>query len=162
MIEDHDLPELQTYRRFEQRFPFVVDLSYGPYVSPNRNENTPVHRWFRYKESFSATLLKVVLERLALGLGQKFRLLDPFCGVGTTLLSAQQLGVEGYEIAATGIEQNPFSAFAARTKINWPSIVGKGITERGVEILQTPVVTEAPNQRRRSERHIIARACQRD
>jgi hypothetical protein len=144
MIEDHDLPELQTYRRFEQRFPFVVDLSYGPYVSPSRNENTPVHRWFRYKESFSASLLKVVVETLDLGLGHKFRLLDPFCGVGTTLLSAQQLGAEGYEIAATGIEQNPFSAFAARTKINWFSIVGKRLTETGIEILDTPLVTKAP------------------
>ena len=144
MIEDHDLPELQTYRRLEQRFPFVVDLSYGPYVSPNRNENAPVHRWFRYKESFSATLLKMVVEKLTVGLGQKFRLLDPFCGVGTTLLSAQQLEAEGYKIAATGIEQNPFSAFAALTKINWSCIVGKRLMERGIEILDSPVVTNAP------------------
>src|SRR6267378_8509342 len=111
MIEDSDLPELDIYRRFERRFPFTVDLSYGPHVSPTRNENAPVHRWFRYKESFSANLLKVVVEKLATGLGHKFRLLDPYCGVGTCLVSAQQLGANGYEIAATGIERNPFSAF---------------------------------------------------
>jgi hypothetical protein len=139
MIEDKDLPELSTYRRFERRFPFTVDLSYGPYVSPTRNENAPVHRWFRYKESFSASLLKIVVEKFASDLGHQFRLLDPFCGVGTALVSAQQLGAQGYEIAATGIEQNPFSAFAASTKVNWSSMAGDRLTEMGAQILSSPL-----------------------
>ncbi|HKO61586.1 MAG TPA: hypothetical protein VJV03_10535 [Pyrinomonadaceae bacterium] len=143
MIEDSDLPELDIYRRFERRFPFTVDLSYGPYVSPARNENAPVHRWFRYKESFSANLLKIVIEKLAPDLGTKLRLLDPFCGVGTSLVSAQQLGAHGYEIAATGIERNPFSVFAANTKINWSSIEGDRLSEVGAVVLDATPLHES-------------------
>jgi hypothetical protein len=143
MIEDSDLPELDTYRRFERRLPFAIDLSYGPYVSPARNENAPVHRWFRYKESFSAGLLKIVVEELAPDLGHQFRLLDPFCGVGTALVSSQQLGAQGYEIAATGIEQNPFSAFAACTKVNWSSVAGDRLIEMGTQILASPPVSQS-------------------
>lgn len=143
MIKDEDLPELDTYRRFERRFPFAIDLSYGPYVSPTRNENAPVHRWFRYKESFSASLLKIVVEKFAPDLGHQFRLLDPFCGVGTALVSAQQLGAQGYEIAATGIEQNPFSAFAASTKVNWSSVAGDRLTEMGAQILASPPISQS-------------------
>ncbi len=52
---------------------------------------------------------------------KKFSILDPFTGVGTTLLAAEQLAADDPSAAidTTGIERNPFIHFAARTKVNW-------------------------------------------
>ena len=42
------------------------------------------------------------------------RVLDPFCGTGTTLVECKKLG-----IPSVGIERNPMAWFASRTKVNW-------------------------------------------
>ncbi|MDP1990987.1 MAG: hypothetical protein Q8K00_08170 [Syntrophales bacterium] len=42
------------------------------------------------------------------------RLLDPFCGTGTTLVQAKKRGV-----ASVGIEANPMASFASRVKVDW-------------------------------------------
>jgi len=46
-------------------------------------------------------------------------LLDPFVGSGTTILAAQQQGVE-----AVGIEAHPFVSKIGRAKLNWSTDVG--------------------------------------
>jgi hypothetical protein len=61
MISDRDLPELETYRRLEERLPMQSNPSLGSLVVSSGNENLPVHRWFRYKEAYSADLLGNVL-----------------------------------------------------------------------------------------------------
>src|SRR5436309_1964103 len=119
MISDARFPELSVFRDVESRIQFEQSPSYGPLVVAGSNEHAPVHRWFRFKESFSPDLLKTVLLTLRPSLGTTIRLLDPFCGVGTSLIAAQELHSEGFAISAVGIERNPFVAFAARTKANW-------------------------------------------
>ena len=42
------------------------------------------------------------------------RVLDPFCGTGTTLVECKKLG-----IPSVGIERNPMAGFASRTKLDW-------------------------------------------
>jgi DNA modification methylase len=68
-------------------------------VSFQANKSVPVYRWFKYKEGFSAQLVKYVLKELAIDSG---RLLDPFAGVGTALFSSANLGLR-----STGIELLP-------------------------------------------------------
>jgi hypothetical protein len=120
MISDKDLPELENYRRLEQELPIATVPSFGPLVVSGENETSPIHRWFRYKEAYSAQLLDSVLSYAGLDNRRRLVLLDPYCGVGTTLLSAQ--GKLDCISSATGIERNPFVSFVARAKLGWPAI----------------------------------------
>ncbi len=124
MISRRQLPELRAYAAAETSLPFALAPEFRTLVVPNGNDARPVHRWFRYKEAFSADLLDYTLKHIDLGLpeGSSFSLLDPFCGVGTSLVSAQLLQREGASIRATGIDCNPFSAFVAQVKTSWPRI----------------------------------------
>jgi len=134
MIPDRKLPELKLYRGIETSFPLGSCPALGRLVVATSNENSPVHRWFRFKEGFSSDLLATVVRTLTPDLGGQIRLLDPFCGVGTTLLAAQELAAEGLSISAIGIERNPFIAFVARTKVNWAGVVN--LPELGREALE--------------------------
>jgi DNA modification methylase len=116
MISDNQLPELRDYRILERELPIVEDPHFGSLVVSSGNEQLAVHRWFRFKEAYSAGLVPALLETYAPA-GQTFSLLDPYCGVGTTLLSAQTVSTQS--ISATGIEYNPFVRFVACTKLDW-------------------------------------------
>ncbi len=74
------------------------------------NMRLPVHRWFRYSAGFSATWANEIIatERRC----GETRVLDPFAGSGTTLLCAEDNGVESY-----GIEAHPFIYRVAQTKL---------------------------------------------
>ena len=104
---------LYVYNEIESRFP-ITDLTMGKasYVSQlnfSSGKNYPIHRWFYFKEGFSPELVRNILNEA--NLKSSCKILDPFCGCGTTLLTAKQ---EGYK--SIGFEVNPFSAFAARIK----------------------------------------------
>jgi hypothetical protein len=146
MIQRDQLPELRSFAKAEQALPLQADPTLAPFVTPNGNLTSPVHRWFRYKESFSSDLLHhlLTLYPLPLGANTPFCLLDPFCGVGTSLLSAQ---LSQISIASTGIECNPFSAFVAKTKLAWPTIDITRYSSWVAELLAMPTmhVTEWPS-----------------
>ena len=131
MISDRDLPELGSYRRTEQQLPFDSKLEYSCLVVPAPNDSRPVHGWFRFKEGFSADLLDTVITDLWSHRRKHFSLLDPFCGVGTSLLASQELRAKGYQVSAIGIERNPFLHFVTETKVSWPLIPSTGLVERG-------------------------------
>ncbi|MBI2478242.1 MAG: DNA modification methylase, partial [Planctomycetia bacterium] len=71
----------------------------------------PVHRWYRYSAGFSAGWAERLIAERASG-NQKIRVFDPFAGSGTTLLAAQDAGVESY-----GVESHPFISRLARAKL---------------------------------------------
>lgn len=118
MIDRERLPELQTFIQVENELVFKRVPQLGPLVVPNGNSSAPVHRWFHYKEAFSANLLEHVISSRSISTppNRNLVLLDPYCGVGTGLLSAQ---LSGRKIDAVGIECNPLSAFLAAAKLNW-------------------------------------------
>lgn len=70
----------------------------------------PRHRWYEFKEGFSEQLVHEAIKSVAEG-SKKVRILDPFVGSGTSLVTAGRIGHQ-----AVGIEVNPFLAFAARAK----------------------------------------------
>lgn len=135
MIPDKQLAELEAFKGIEGSLPLRQDPSYANLVVWNRNEGYPVHRWYRFKEGYSADLLRRIIEYLGPILGKRIRILDPFCGVGTTLVASQELSALGYMIEAVGIERNPFLAFTARTKIRWPEINTETLLELGNRVL---------------------------
>ena len=75
-------------------------------------EDRSVHDWYRFVLSFPPHLVREYLERFEITPGQ--RVLDPFCGTGTTLVESKKHG-----IAAIGIEMNPMAYLASRTKTDW-------------------------------------------
>jgi DNA modification methylase len=72
------------------------------------NKDIPRHRWFDFKEGFSAELIRVAIEDAQ---PKRPHLLDPFLGSGTTVVEAARAGCR-----ATGIEVNPFLLDVARAK----------------------------------------------
>ena len=75
------------------------------------NRETPVHRWVPWIAGFSGHFVQDALTRHLPGPGAGV-VLDPFAGVGTTLIEAD---IAGHE--AIGFEINPYAAFAARAKL---------------------------------------------
>jgi hypothetical protein len=64
-------------------------------------------------------------------------LVDPFCGVGTSLLAADlQMG---WGAARVGVEVNPFAAFAARTKLGWRRYSAERLRRLTRKVLATPL-----------------------
>lgn len=94
---------------------------YRDLVVAKDNKTAHIHDWFHVKESFSHRLLETVMKDLRMRQSSQIRLLDPFCGAGTTLLSAMELDARGWQIEATGVERNPFLRFVALAKTRWPS-----------------------------------------
>lgn len=73
------------------------------------NRAAPVHRWVPWIAGYSQQFVEDALDRHITGYGT---VLDPFAGVGTTLVEADRMGHE-----AIGFEINPYAAFASRTKL---------------------------------------------
>lgn len=76
------------------------------------NKTLPLHRWVPWIAGFSATFVHDVIQEYLPG-NYPGRVLDPFAGVGTTLLQAV---LDGHE--AVGFEINPYPALAARAKLD--------------------------------------------
>lgn len=75
-------------------------------------EDRPAHDWFRFVLSFPPHLVRECLKRF--GIGRNERVLDPFCGTGTTLVECKKLG-----IPSLGLEANPMAALASQVKTDW-------------------------------------------
>lgn len=123
---------------------------------PNRlqDEDRPVHDWYRFVLSFPPHLVREYVQRL--GLGPRHRVLDPFCGTGTTLVECGKLGIE-----SVGIEANPMACFASQVKVDWSpdpgglaadsrQVAGAALAElraRGIEdepVQGAPAVVDVP------------------
>lgn len=119
MISDKMLPELKPYRELESNLPITHFPNLDSLVVYGGNDQKPIHSWFRFKEGYSADLLPYLLARHFRTTG-RIEMLDPFCGSGTTLLSAQSQNRP--RISSTGIERNPFIHFVANTKLSWHDV----------------------------------------
>jgi len=71
-----------------------------------------VHDWYRFVLSFPPHLVQEYLKRF--GVGPSDLVLDPFCGTGTVLVECKRRS-----IPSIGIEANPITCFASRTKLDW-------------------------------------------
>ena len=74
-----------------------------------QNKTLPVHRWVPWIAGFSSDFVHDAISRY---LDSKGTVLDPFAGVGTTLVEAILSGHH-----AIGFEINPYAALACRTKL---------------------------------------------
>jgi excisionase family DNA binding protein len=76
------------------------------------NHDRTLHRWVPWIAGFSGSFVAGVLEQ-AERKRHRLRVLDPFAGVGTTLIEALKHGND-----AIGFEINPYAALACKAKVN--------------------------------------------
>lgn len=84
-------------------------------------EDFRFHRWYRFVLAYSDKLVADLLGRYDIGSGS--RVLDPFCGTGTTLIATKAAGID-----AIGIDSNPAAAYASAVKTDW-SVPSSDVTE---------------------------------
>ncbi len=92
--------------RFREKMRVNADLDRS-LVSFQANKAEVGHRWCKYREGFSAELIRYIIEQT----GLTGPVLDPFAGSGTTLFVAAELGLD-----AVGIELLPCSAEIIRVR----------------------------------------------
>ncbi|MCA1669181.1 MAG: hypothetical protein LC793_17665 [Thermomicrobia bacterium] len=88
----------------EERPHFRLLVTYVP------NKDESIHRWFPYREGFSATLVRTLFNEFEAKPGRSV-ILDPFAGCGTTLVEASRFSCESW-----GVDMLPIAAFVARVK----------------------------------------------
>jgi excisionase family DNA binding protein len=77
-----------------------------------KNRREPLHRWVPWIAGFSADFVERVLEDTVNKASSHVTVLDPFAGVGTTLVEGLK---RGYNVM--GFEINPYAVLACRTKL---------------------------------------------
>lgn len=91
-----------------------------------KNREIPLHRWVPWVAGFSSQFVEDCLNRY---LPEKRRsdawVLDPFAGVGTTVVEAYIRGLN-----VIGFEINPYAALAARLKVEAKDVSTKLLAER--------------------------------
>jgi DNA modification methylase len=109
---EHDLAETELLTRLREdeeslhsKFRHKLSVNHDldrTLVSFQANKAEAEHRWYKYKEGFSAALVRYLIAQVGLHHGT---ILDPFAGSGTTLFTASEEG-----LASLGIELLPCSA----------------------------------------------------
>jgi len=89
----------------------------GPLMTFELSKERPIHGWFWYKEGFAPEIVEYSVDRFAktknktTTRNENITILDPFCGVGTTLLAAKSA-----RIASVGVDASPLAVFVSKTK----------------------------------------------
>lgn len=91
-------------------YPRTIHLEYANVMTPRENKIIPIHNWFTFRHAFGPNLVSGLIDALCLRRGAK--VLDPFCGSGTSLLACKEKG-----ISATGLDILPLSVFITNVKL---------------------------------------------
>jgi hypothetical protein len=113
---DHEKADRLTYFAQIQVGGNATDTAQARLEEAARNGRTrqatrySVHGLHEYKGKFNPQVAKAVLN--IFGVGEGTRVLDPFCGSGTTLVECAHLGAIG-----VGTDLNPLAVFVANAKL---------------------------------------------
>ena len=94
---------------FNVSFQKIAGATYRSPVNYTDDMSTPIQRWYRYREGYSTSLVRGIIQRY--GTETNKIILDPFCGSGSTLLEAKRMGMD-----SMGFEVNPFACLLSRVK----------------------------------------------
>lgn len=106
-IKDAQAEQLKIFNELEIGLPLYNGSSFGNQVHFQKAYQTPVQRWFPYREGYSTRLVNAFIKELKIT-GNVF---DPFTGSGTTLLASRQNNLNSF-----GIDVNPISVLVARVE----------------------------------------------
>ncbi|MGQ9514341.1 MAG: DNA methyltransferase [Thermoproteota archaeon] len=82
----------------------------GKLVTFVPNKRLPIYNWFYFKEGFSRDFVMLMLNDF--GSKEGDWVLDPFCGVGTTILAAKEKGLNAF-----GVDVSPLFVFVSQAKV---------------------------------------------
>ena len=90
-----------------------------------KNKNLPLHRWVPWVAGFSADFVEDAIKTYLPKRNRDCWVLDPFAGVGTTLVESYLSGLN-----VVGFEINPYAALATKIKLNAMRISVHDLTAR--------------------------------
>jgi hypothetical protein len=99
--------QLGILQTLEDGLPLLDGSTFSNDVHFRGALQTPVQRWFPYREGFSIKLVNTFLNEL----GIRGPVFDPFAGSGTTLLASRT-----NNLAAIGMDVNPISVLVAQVE----------------------------------------------
>jgi len=106
-LKDIQNNQLKIFNALEYGLPMFNGASFGNQVHFQNAYQTPIQRWFPYREGYSARLVNSFIKELNVT-GNVF---DPFSGSGTTLLASRQSNLNSF-----GIDVNPISVLVAQVE----------------------------------------------
>jgi hypothetical protein len=118
------------------------DSSFG------KNKNLPLHRWVPWIAGFSAEFVEDCIAKYLPNPTGKSWVLDPFAGVGTTLVQSYLRGLN-----VIGFEINPYAALATKIKLSALKVSVDDLTrhiakfERFMERVEAGGMTRAPRSK---------------
>ncbi|MBI5228277.1 hypothetical protein HY988_06820 [Candidatus Micrarchaeota archaeon] len=83
----------------------------GKLMTFELSKEIPIHNWFWYKEGYAPGIVDYAIHDSQMSAPKT--ILDPFCGVGTTLLAAKSKKID-----SIGIDASSLASFISRTKTN--------------------------------------------
>lgn len=99
--------QFEIFKTLEKNAPFIKAGSFSNQVHFQNAYQTPVQRWFPYREGYSTRLVNSFIKELNIT-GNIF---DPFSGSGTTLLASRHNNLSSF-----GIDVNPISVLVAKAE----------------------------------------------
>ncbi len=95
----------KLFDQLEEKAHISYSPQYENLVNFQEASTTPIQRWFSYREGYSSKLISdFIKEKNITG-----NILDPFCGSGSTLLSARQ-----NNLPSLGLDINPYPTLIAK------------------------------------------------
>ena len=91
----------------------------------SKNKHLPLHRWVPWVAGFSADFVEDAIKSYLPTKDSRCWVLDPFAGVGTTLVEAYLSGLN-----VIGFEINPYAALATKIKLSAMKISVHDLTRR--------------------------------
>jgi DNA modification methylase len=98
--------ELKILNELQKGIKVEKDLNLENLVNYSPKSDFPIHRWFKYREGYSIDLISSIIK------DSDSKILDPFCGCGSTLIASKIKNKD-----AIGIDINPISVFVSKVKV---------------------------------------------
>ncbi|MBL7075538.1 hypothetical protein ISS37_09915 [candidate division KSB1 bacterium] len=77
-----------------------------------------IHKWYNYLEDFPYSLIEDKI--IEYNLKDNSLVVDPFCGSGTTMITANM-----FHLDAVGFDANPLMTYVSKVKTNWDINIGE-------------------------------------
>ena len=106
-LENSQAKQIKIFNKLEQSLQFYNGESFRNQVHFQLANQTPVQRWFPYREGYSLKLVNAFIKELKI----KGNTFDPFSGSGTTLLASRIADLNSF-----GIDVNPISVLVAKVE----------------------------------------------
>ena len=106
-LENSQAEQLKIFNKLERSLKFYNGEFFRNQVHFQFANQTPVQRWFPYREGYSLKLVDAFIKELRI----KGNAFDPFSGSGTTLLASRMANLNSF-----GIDVNPISVVVAKVE----------------------------------------------